>query len=229
MRPGSKPPNSKLSTCSADGSTAPEACSSSAQAPRRQRSAASTVLPVAHQETRVELLPARGRERSVDAVGEEARRSVSFGRISTIVCPLTGLPPSMAKGAARYSSGSGRHPTASRWRRPCSRGRYKPSPGCACGPTGELGGALFIIGERRRPRFKAVQRCSGRSPVWHPPAARGIDRRRTRPKPNARLRGACFRSQIRAFAGWIGSYLPSAPCRPPARMHPPRRSASFPA
>ena len=45
------------------------------EAPARARyQSVLTVLPVAHEETRVELLPGRGRERSVDAVGEEARR-----------------------------------------------------------------------------------------------------------------------------------------------------------
>ena len=46
------------------------------EAPARARyQSVVTVLPVAHEETCAGLLPGRGRQRSVDAVGEEARRS----------------------------------------------------------------------------------------------------------------------------------------------------------
>ena len=72
MRPGSKPPSSQ--TCSADGSTAPAAVSRAKRQRERGITSVLAVLPVAHEETRAGLLAGRGRERPVDAVGEEARR-----------------------------------------------------------------------------------------------------------------------------------------------------------
>ena len=224
MRPGSKPPSSQ--TCSADGSTAP-AGGLAREAPagaRYQRVLA--VLPVAHEETRAELLPGRGRERSVDAVGEQARRPALVRSDLDHRLPADGLAALPWPKARRGPSarGSGRRPIASRRRRPCSRGRTGTRrPDAPAAPRGHRAARNSSWRRRGGGRGSAARRCSGRSPVWRPPATPRRNRRRTRPAPPHCAAPASGRRSGRSPGG--SGRRRSAPCRPPARRRPPHRSA----